>query len=250
MFTNLGLFKKTRCPNLQTCTRTTCLFSHDPGLSAEPPTLNIPVHAPKPTPQVQKEKPAPTPSSSSRTQTIPSKRSASEIQNTNKFAAVGPPRKTSKVGSTRNSGPIPTSTHTSVSFHTHLHPSLSAPGLTFSNTRYVPTVRSPCAQNTPGSILSRYSSPTGICQSRIHQPIPSRVYPLTYTVQAMLKSLYDHFVVLYHKILPTNPTIASEHSLRQEQEVYAKSNKLTYRNVLHLIPGKPENNSLNAYCRL
>ena len=49
----------------------------------------------------------------------------------------------------------------------------------------------------------------------------------------MLKSLYDHFVVLYHKILPTNPTIASEHSLRQEQEVYAKSNKLTYRNVWH-----------------
>jgi len=47
----------------------------------------------------------------------------------------------------------------------------------------------------------------------------------------MLKSLYDHFMVLYHKILPTNPSIASEHSLRQEQEVYAKSNKLTYRNV-------------------
>jgi RNA exonuclease 1 len=47
----------------------------------------------------------------------------------------------------------------------------------------------------------------------------------------MLKSLYDHFAVLYRKILPTNPTIASEHSLRQEQEVYDKSNKLTYRNV-------------------
>ena len=57
------------------------------------------------------------------------------------------------------------------------------------------------------------------------------MYPLTYTVQAMLKSLYDHFVVLYHKILPENPTIASEHSLRQEQEVYDKSNKFTYRNV-------------------
>ena len=54
---------------------------------------------------------------------------------------------------------------------------------------------------------------------------------LTYTVQAMLKSLYDHFVILYHKILPVNPTIASEHSLRQEQEVYNKSTKLTYRNV-------------------
>jgi len=48
----------------------------------------------------------------------------------------------------------------------------------------------------------------------------------------MLKSLYNHFVVLYHKILPTNPTIASEHSLRQEQEVYEKSNKLSYRNAV------------------
>ena len=47
----------------------------------------------------------------------------------------------------------------------------------------------------------------------------------------MLKSLYDHFVILYEKILPTNPTLASEHALKQEQEVYAKSNKLTYRNV-------------------
>ena len=62
-------------------------------------------------------------------------------------------------------------------------------------------------------------------------PLFPRVYPLTYTDQAMLKSLYDHFEVLYRKILPTNPTVASEHSLRQEQEVYEKSNKLTYRNV-------------------
>jgi RNA exonuclease 1 len=51
----------------------------------------------------------------------------------------------------------------------------------------------------------------------------------------MLKSLYDHFVVLYRNISPTNPTIASEHSLRQEQEVYEKTNKLTYRNVLPVL---------------
>lgn len=73
--------------------------------------------------------------------------------------------------------------------------------------------------------------------------------PLTYTVQAMLKSLYDHFIVLYRKILPANPTIASEHSLRQEQEVYQKSNKLTYRNVLD-ASWEAEDLSLNAYCRL
>jgi len=47
----------------------------------------------------------------------------------------------------------------------------------------------------------------------------------------MLKTLYDHFSVLYGAILPRNPTLASEHALRQEEQVYKKSNKLTYRNV-------------------
>ncbi|KAJ7180186.1 ribonuclease H-like protein [Mycena crocata] len=52
-------------------------------------------------------------------------------------------------------------------------------------------------------------------------PVPVR--------QAMLKTLYDHFVILYEAILPTNPTLASEHALRQEEEIYKKSNKQTYR---------------------
>jgi hypothetical protein len=47
----------------------------------------------------------------------------------------------------------------------------------------------------------------------------------------MVKNLYEHFVVLYEAILPANPTLASEHALRQEVEVYNKSNKITYRNV-------------------
>lgn len=51
----------------------------------------------------------------------------------------------------------------------------------------------------------------------------------------MLKTLYDHFVVLYAAILPANPTIASDHALKQEDEVYKKSSKLTYRNVRSAI---------------
>lgn len=47
----------------------------------------------------------------------------------------------------------------------------------------------------------------------------------------MLQTLYKHFLVLYAAILPKNPTIASEHALKQEEEVYKKSGKLTYRNV-------------------
>jgi hypothetical protein len=47
----------------------------------------------------------------------------------------------------------------------------------------------------------------------------------------MLKTLYDHFVVLYHKILPANPSLAADHALKQEADVYKKSTKTTYRNV-------------------
>ncbi|KAG7449108.1 ribonuclease H-like protein [Guyanagaster necrorhizus] len=47
--------------------------------------------------------------------------------------------------------------------------------------------------------------------------------------QTMLRTLYDHFTVLYEKILPKNPDIASEHALRQEDEVYQKSTKASYR---------------------
>ncbi|KAG5639273.1 hypothetical protein H0H81_004934 [Sphagnurus paluster] len=51
----------------------------------------------------------------------------------------------------------------------------------------------------------------------------------------MLKTLYEHFAVLYHEILPKNPTIASEHALKQEEEIYSKSSKLTYRNETQAI---------------
>lgn len=48
----------------------------------------------------------------------------------------------------------------------------------------------------------------------------------------MLKTLYDCFAELYSDILESNPTLASEHALQQEQEVYDKqSTKFTYRNV-------------------
>lgn len=52
-----------------------------------------------------------------------------------------------------------------------------------------------------------------------------------YASQALLKTLYDHFAVLYSVILPTNPTLAAEHALRQEEEIYELSTKLTYRTV-------------------
>ena len=51
-------------------------------------------------------------------------------------------------------------------------------------------------------------------------------------IKNMLKSLYDHFIVLYNAVLPQNPSLASEHALRQEQEIYERTTKSTYRNVI------------------
>ena len=58
--------------------------------------------------------------------------------------------------------------------------------------------------------------------------------------QAMLKTLFEHFTVLYDAILLSHPTLASEHALKQEEEVYKTSNKLTYRNVLPAQQSSPD----------
>lgn len=51
-------------------------------------------------------------------------------------------------------------------------------------------------------------------------------------IKKMLNFLYDGFVALYEAILPQKPTLAHEHSLRQEQEIYERTTKSTYPNVI------------------
>lgn len=60
-------------------------------------------------------------------------------------------------------------------------------------------------------------------------------HPINLFGQTMLKTLYDHFVILYKAILPDNPSLASEHALKQEEDVYKVSTKLTYRNASLII---------------
>jgi len=52
----------------------------------------------------------------------------------------------------------------------------------------------------------------------------------------MLKTLHEHFLVLYSSISPLSPSLAADHALKQEEEVYKKSSKLTYRNVMLCLP--------------
>ncbi|KAL1731028.1 hypothetical protein EV714DRAFT_283738 [Schizophyllum commune] len=65
----------------------------------------------------------------------------------------------------------------------------------------------------------------GVPTLKIH-PMQSQV-PIA-TRQSMLKVLYDRFRDLYSSILPSNPTLASEHALRQEEELYKSSSKAGY----------------------
>ncbi|VDB90083.1 unnamed protein product [Peniophora sp. CBMAI 1063] len=54
-------------------------------------------------------------------------------------------------------------------------------------------------------------------------PIPTR--------QAMVTLLYNNFLTLYDQVLAQQPSLASEHAIRQENEIYSRSSKLTYRNA-------------------
>ncbi|KAG1892366.1 ribonuclease H-like protein [Suillus subluteus] len=81
----------------------------------------------------------------------------------------------------------------------------------------------------PVAVSASSHTSTGVPIIRINAAQSQVALPVR---QAMLKTLYEHFVVLYDTILPLNPTLASEHALRQEEQVYTKSTKLTYRNAV------------------
>ncbi|KAH7914206.1 ribonuclease H-like protein [Hygrophoropsis aurantiaca] len=81
----------------------------------------------------------------------------------------------------------------------------------------------------PVALPSISHTSTGVPILRINAAQSQVALPVR---QAMVKSLHDHFLVLYEAVLPENPTLASEHALRQEEEVYKKANKLTYRNAV------------------
>ncbi|KAA1466430.1 ribonuclease H-like protein [Dentipellis sp. KUC8613] len=81
----------------------------------------------------------------------------------------------------------------------------------------------------PVAIPSASKSASGVPVLRVNagqSKIP------TSTRQAMIKNLYDHFIVLYDAVLPLQPSLASEHALRQEEEIYARTTKFTYRNAV------------------
>ncbi|KAF9076733.1 hypothetical protein BDP27DRAFT_1283459 [Rhodocollybia butyracea] len=80
--------------------------------------------------------------------------------------------------------------------------------------------------------IAQDSTPTTISGVPILKVLPATSSVAIPVRQAMLKTIYDHFVILYQSISAVHPTLASEHALKQEQEVYSTSNKFTYRNAV------------------
>ncbi|KZT20361.1 ribonuclease H-like protein [Neolentinus lepideus HHB14362 ss-1] len=83
--------------------------------------------------------------------------------------------------------------------------------------------------NKPVAVPTASTTSTGVPILKVNAAQSQVAIPVR---QAMIKTLYEHFLVLYQNILPSNPTLASEHALKQEEEVYKKSTKLTYRNAV------------------
>ncbi|KAI0347258.1 ribonuclease H-like protein [Trametopsis cervina] len=81
----------------------------------------------------------------------------------------------------------------------------------------------------PVAVPSSYVGTDGVPILRVNAAQSQVAIPVR---QTMVKTLWEHYKVLYEQLLERNPNIAAEHSLRHEEEVYAKSTKLTYRNAV------------------
>lgn len=98
---------------------------------------------------------------------------------------------------------------------------------------YLVSVGSQRGLRLPPPIRVLVPVPTALC--RVFVPplmLTSWFFHLLTYIKTMLKSLYDHFVTLYNAVLPQDPSLASDHALRQEQEIYGRTTKATYRNVI------------------
>jgi RNA exonuclease 1 len=103
MFPTLRLFHNLACPDKNSCTRPTCLFSHRPDL---PPPLSLIV-------PFEESKPSPSPSNNDGA-TVPAKRPVANSPLSNGSPIGEPPRKLQKLGSTQKQVAASSTSYTSV----------------------------------------------------------------------------------------------------------------------------------------
>lgn len=99
-----------------------------------------------------------------------------------------------------------------------------------------PAVASSSRSAPPNQSTSRLANDAKEKDSALYGPPKITATPATsriplVTRQALLTSLYNAFKDLYHKFHQERPDLAHKDALIQEEEVYAKTNKLAYKNV-------------------
>ncbi|KAI0268254.1 hypothetical protein BC834DRAFT_923325 [Gloeopeniophorella convolvens] len=224
MFTSQRLFRDVPCPQRVSCKRSPCLFSHDANavfkLTQVPHELAPATPAPRQTVPAKRHAqadPQPT-ASSSRVAQSPSVERPTKLQKT---GTTRRPAATPTASSTPTGVPILTinagQSKIPVSTRQVCHPVLML--------RYPQRVR----RLPPSCPLC---PPPSAASSSCYCMLIYWLFYLLSHIKTMLKTLYDHFVVLYDSVLPDNPSLASEHALRQEQEIYERTTKFTYRNTV------------------
>ncbi|KAH8113273.1 ribonuclease H-like domain-containing protein [Phellopilus nigrolimitatus] len=192
MFSTTGLFSSVPCPNKTQCKRVQCIFSHAPN-AAQPVLPSIPVSAPV--------SGSSNPSSSRNTAA-----SGSALSNRHHLtASVIPAKRSSGIKSYAKTPDTSQPLEPPKKFQ-------KLGGAAF---------KQPAASTTIQT--------TGEPKLRINAALSKVAIPVR---QAMLKTLYETFATLYSDILVYEPTLASKHALEQEQDVYDKSTKITYRNAI------------------
>ncbi|KIM90891.1 hypothetical protein PILCRDRAFT_154349 [Piloderma croceum F 1598] len=104
MFPTLRLFHDLACPDKNTCTRPTCLFSHRPDL---PPPLSLIV------PFEERAKPSASTSNHNGGATVPAKRPVANSPLSTGSPIVEPPRKLQKLSSTQKQVAASSTSYTS-----------------------------------------------------------------------------------------------------------------------------------------
>lgn len=238
MFTTRRRFGNVPCPLRDSCNRPICLFSHN---FTPVPTQSLVYNVPEPA--VAKAVPAKRPAQSDAPLTprqVPSSSRPSYPENAER------PTKFQKTGSAARPVALPTASSSPVSERRPMlycspligildwssYPydqcwavkdtRFDAPGMSFAS---CPSSRSVLSA-PPARALISFISLSLLCMLTLW------LLHLFTHIKNMLKSIYDHFVVLYNAVLPQNPSLASEHALRQEQEIYERTTKSTYRNVI------------------
>ncbi|KAF8529142.1 Rexo1 protein [Hysterangium stoloniferum] len=196
----IGLFDSIPCPDISTCSRNPCLFSHKRGLvhssSIAVPVSVISTKAPDHVSSVHR---VATPTKSILKPTVASSSKAS-------IPTKRPITYSSSIKADPPAGSIITS-----------RPSEPPSKFQRLNTsqRAVPALAQPSSSSISG--------------------VPTLIaHPATSTValnirQTCLKSLFDAFVHLYSSFHAEHPHFASKSALAQEADVYSKTNKQTYR---------------------